>query len=184
MNRWPRLFQNLRASCESDLARESGAVAACEWIGNSLTVASQHYLHLTDLDFDRATGIDQPASRGKMRATAGQKAGQQGAARRRTTTHLELANIRKALQTQSFCVEDGIIGTLTIPTKVPPRGVEPNAKTTGKNDVSSGQRAKSDALDPETARNGPDLVTIIEAWPQLPEAVKADIVAMVRASRK
>jgi hypothetical protein len=67
---------------------------------------------------------------------------------------------------------------------VPPRGVEPNAKTTGKNDVSSGQRAKSDAIDPETARNGPDLVTIIEAWPQLPEAVKADIVAMVRASRK
>ncbi len=125
VNRWPRLFQNLRASCESDLAREYGAVAACEWIGNSLTVASQHYLHLTDLDFDRATGIDQPASRGKMRATAGQKAGQQGAARRRTTTHLELANIRKALQTQSFCVEDGIIGTLTIPTKVPPRGVEP-----------------------------------------------------------
>jgi len=31
---------------------------------------------------------------------------------------------------------------------------------------------------------GPDLVTIIEAWPQLPEAVKADNVAMVRVSRK
>ena len=89
------------------------------------TVAKQHYLHLTDLDFDRATGIDQPAWRGKMRATAGQKAGQQGAARRRITTHLELANIKKALQTQSFCIEDGTIGTLTIPTQVPPRGVEP-----------------------------------------------------------
>ena len=49
----------------------------------------------------------------------------QGAARRRITTHLELANIKKALQTQSFCIEDGIIGTLTIPTQVPPRGVEP-----------------------------------------------------------
>ena len=65
--------------------------AVCKWLGNSPTVAKQHYLHLTDLDFDWATGIDQPASRGKMRATAGQKAGQQGAARRRITTHLELA---------------------------------------------------------------------------------------------
>jgi hypothetical protein len=37
---------------------------------------------------------------------------------------LELANIKKALQTQSFCIEDGTIGTLTIPTQVPPRGVE------------------------------------------------------------
>ena len=125
MERWPHLFQNLRASCESDLAREYGSVAACEWIGNSLTVASQHYLHLTDLDFDRAAGIDEPLPRGKMRATSGQKAGQQGAARRRITTHLELANIKKALQTQSFCIEDGTIGTLTIPTQVPPRGVEP-----------------------------------------------------------
>ena len=77
MERWPRLFQNLRASCESDLAREYGAVAACEWIGNSLTVANQHYLHLTDLDFDRAAGIDEPLPRGQMRATSGQKAGQQ-----------------------------------------------------------------------------------------------------------
>ena len=99
--------------------------AVCKWLGNSPTVAKQHYLHLTDLGFDRATGIDQPAWRGKMRATAGQKAGQQGAARRRITTHLELANIKKALQTQSFCIEDGTIGTLTIPTQVPPRGVEP-----------------------------------------------------------
>ena len=77
MERWPHLIQNLRASCESDLAREYGDVAACEWIGNSLTVASQHYLHLTDLDFDRAAGIDEPLPRGQMRATSGQKAGQQ-----------------------------------------------------------------------------------------------------------
>jgi len=97
VDRWPRLFQNLRASCESDLVREHSMFAVCKWLGNSPTVAKQHYLHLTDLDFDRATGIDQPASRGKMRATAGQKAGQQGAARRRITTHLELANIKKAL---------------------------------------------------------------------------------------
>ena len=125
--------------------------AVCWWLGNSPTVAKQHYLHLTDLDFDRATGIDQPASRGKMRATAGQKAGQQGAARRRITTHLELANIKKALQTQSFCIEDGTIGTLTILTQVPPRGVELLRYFSGYSANSSELSAdvSADSLNPE-----------------------------------
>ena len=103
----------------------------------------------TDLAFDRATGIDQPASRGKLRATAGQKAGQQGAARRRITTHLELANIKKALQTQSFCIEDGIIGTLTIPPQVPPRGAELSDASPGNKPVSKSGGAECGPLEIE-----------------------------------
>ena len=72
-----------------------------------------------------------------MRATAGQKAGQQGAARHRITTHLELANIKKALQTQSFCIEDGTIGTLTIPTQVPPKGFEDASNCSGNEEFST-----------------------------------------------
>jgi hypothetical protein len=32
-------------------------------------------------------------------------------------------------------------------------------------------------------QNHPDLRAVIEAWPDLPEAVRAGIVAMVRAAR-
>jgi len=145
--------------------------AVCKWLGNSPTVAKQHYLHLTDLDFDRATGIDQPAWRGKMRATAGQKAGQQGAARRRITTHLELANIKKALQTQSFCIEDGIIGTLTIPTQVPPRGVELSDDSPGNKPVSKSGGAECGPLEIEIPPDA-ELVELILSWHELPEETK------------
>lgn len=40
---WPRLWQNLRASRETELIREHGIAQACRWIGNSPAVAAKHY---------------------------------------------------------------------------------------------------------------------------------------------
>lgn len=59
---WPRLFQNLRASRESELMREFDLATVCRWIGNSPGVAAQHYAVSVDLnaDFARAAGIDAP----------------------------------------------------------------------------------------------------------------------------
>jgi hypothetical protein len=37
-------------------------------------------------------------------------------------------------------------------------------------------------LPTDTRKTDPDLVAVIAAWPDLPEALKAGIVAMVRAS--
>ena len=39
------------------------------------------------------------------------------------------------------------------------------------------------ALDPNSGRFDPGLAFVIAAWPTLPETVRADIVAMVRAAR-
>ena len=36
----------------------------------------------------------------------------------------------------------------------------------------------------ETARNDPDLAVVVEAWPTLPEAVRAGILAMVKAAAR
>jgi len=110
-----------------------------------------------------------------MRATAGQKAGQQGAARRRITTHLELANIKKALQTQSFCIEDGIIATLTIPTQVPPRGVKLSRSPSGNRPVLKQGSAKSSAPGEVDLQ----LVALIQAWPTLSKAVQQQIMLLV-----
>ena len=57
---WPKLFHNLRASCETDLAKVHPIKAVCDWIGNSITVAQRHYLQTTEEDFERASGIENP----------------------------------------------------------------------------------------------------------------------------
>jgi len=51
---WPRLFQNLRASRETELAAEFPLHVVAAWIGNSAPVAAKHYLSVTDDDFDKA----------------------------------------------------------------------------------------------------------------------------------
>lgn len=51
---WPKLFQNMRATRETELARDYPRHVACAWIGNSESVAQKHYLQVTDDDFKRA----------------------------------------------------------------------------------------------------------------------------------
>ena len=52
---WERVFHNLRASRQTELAQTFPAHVVCAWMGNSEAVAGEHYLHTTDADFQRAT---------------------------------------------------------------------------------------------------------------------------------
>lgn len=51
---WGKTFQNLRSSCETDLATRFGIHVACAWIGNSTGIAMKHYLQVHDAFFDAA----------------------------------------------------------------------------------------------------------------------------------
>lgn len=51
---WPKLFQNLRATRETELAETFPIHVVCEWIGNSATIAAKHYLQVTDEHFEQA----------------------------------------------------------------------------------------------------------------------------------
>lgn len=53
---WVKPWQNLRSSCETDLAAWLPMHVVCAWIGNSENVAIKHYLQVTDQHFDMATG--------------------------------------------------------------------------------------------------------------------------------
>jgi integrase len=55
---WPKLFQNLRSSRESELIKVHGIEVACAWIGNTPAVALKHYLQITDEDIAKANGSD------------------------------------------------------------------------------------------------------------------------------
>jgi len=48
---WPKLFHNLLATRQTDLAKHYPAHVVCAWIGNSQAVAQRHYLQVTDDHF-------------------------------------------------------------------------------------------------------------------------------------
>jgi len=52
---WERLFQNLRASRETELANDFPIHVVTEWLGNTPNVAIAHYLSATEDHFTRAT---------------------------------------------------------------------------------------------------------------------------------
>jgi hypothetical protein len=51
---WPKLFQNLRATRETELAEQFPVHVVCEWIGNSPRVAAKHYLQVTEHHYAKA----------------------------------------------------------------------------------------------------------------------------------
>ena len=55
LKQWPRLFQNLRASRETELSQTFPIQVVTEWIGNTPEIAMGHYLQVTEMDFQRAT---------------------------------------------------------------------------------------------------------------------------------
>jgi integrase len=52
---WPKLFHNLRASRETELAAEFPIHVVCQWIGNTAAIAAKHYLTVREEDFERAS---------------------------------------------------------------------------------------------------------------------------------
>lgn len=83
---WPKLFQNLRSTRETELAELFPMHVVCAWIGNTEAIAARHYLQVTDEHFERAT-------RGAL-----QKPMQQTHASTRTASHgglVERENPRK-----------------------------------------------------------------------------------------
>jgi len=52
---WPKLFQNLRSTRETELAEQFPIHVVCSWIGNTKAVAAKHYLQTTDEHFKKAT---------------------------------------------------------------------------------------------------------------------------------
>jgi integrase len=79
---WPRLFQNLRASRETELAERFPLRVVTDWLGNTPDVAHDHYLSTTEEHFKRAVA-EGGAESG---APAAQKAAQHGGAGFRTVT--------------------------------------------------------------------------------------------------
>ena len=53
---WPRLFQNMRAACETDWVGSYPTHEVARWLGHSVAVAAKHYLQSRDTHFKAAVG--------------------------------------------------------------------------------------------------------------------------------
>ena len=53
---WPRIFQNLRASCATDWVEQYPSHVVAKWLGHSPKVAAQHYLMSKDRHFEDVVG--------------------------------------------------------------------------------------------------------------------------------
>ena len=118
---WPKLFQNLRSTRETELAAAYPIHVVCSWIGHGPTVAHQHYLQVCDADFERASrgGAQSGAESG---ALAAQKAAQQAAAENCTA----LQKTQKVRENPSlFQLPANPCGYLP-PIRVPIPGAEPD----------------------------------------------------------
>lgn len=51
---WPKLFQNLRSTRQTELEEIFPSHVVCKWIGNTVKVASKHYLQVTEEHFAKA----------------------------------------------------------------------------------------------------------------------------------
>jgi len=113
---WPKLFHNLRASRETELAERFPLHVVCAWIGDSQPVAAKHYLQVTEEHFNRAIAGDRDE-----REKAAQSPAQQPHAEAREASqtpkglNAQLEELR-AVATVCNCPQDSAI---------PPRGVEP-----------------------------------------------------------
>jgi len=55
---WPKLFQNLRATRQTELADEYPEHVVCKWMGNSRASAREFELQMLDTYFEQASKAD------------------------------------------------------------------------------------------------------------------------------
>jgi integrase len=53
---WPKVWQNLRSTRETELLNDFPIHVVCAWIGNTEKIARRHYLQITEADYARAAG--------------------------------------------------------------------------------------------------------------------------------
>jgi integrase len=161
---WPRLFQNLRASCETDWVQKYPAHVCAKWLGHSPTIAAQHYLQVRDAHFRDAAGL---AAEGPVQSGA-----ESGAATGRNGSHGAESGARKTSFPPQTRGKRGF--------KVGSTGFELPQSFPGKTTIEEPGGAESGAL-PAWPGADPLLAMVVEAWPSLPADQRLAVVEIIAA---
>jgi hypothetical protein len=184
---WPRLFHNLRASCATDWVETFPNHVVAGWLGHSPMIAATHYLQTRDAHFDMAAGIGEGAGVGAAKAATNPATN--------PATHTSPSAHTRREQKEETPRKPAVLAGCAIgcdPMEswgVGDTGLEPAPKSPRETRVSDSGSSNSGnnragfgaPIAPERPAD-PDLVALVAAWPALPSAVRAGIVAMVRAA--
>jgi len=118
---WPKSFQNLRSTRETELAEDFPMHVVCKWIGNSEPIAMQHYLQLTDEHFERAVRGDDVTPVKKVAHNAAQKVHERAGTGRKSENKDNSEVVMDSVHYKKVPVGSGTFKTQ----KAPPRGLEP-----------------------------------------------------------
>jgi hypothetical protein len=112
---WPKLFQNLRSTHETELFKVTNGniKAVCSWIGNSPKIALEHYIQVTEADLQEAAKMSL--------LNNGEKAAQYDAAKGRIASQTTLDEHKESA---FLPLNTALCGSVHEP-QIPPRGVEP-----------------------------------------------------------
>jgi hypothetical protein len=160
---WERLFHNLRASRQTELTDIFPAHVVAKWLGNSVKVANEHYLQVTDEHFALA------AQKGgaKSGAEAAQKAAQHQARTEHVTNKKTLDGPRVRSDFPAFHrVSDY------------PRQEVNNSDLPRKYVESLERGTKSGTVLPSFSEKDNELAKLVRAWPDLSKRTRITILAL------
>ena len=165
---WPRLFQNLRASRETELANEFPLHVVTVWLGNTERVASKHYLQVTDDHFAQAQRAKtdaigpQNVSKPTPQDTATQRNGSQ-----------------EVTEPPGVTSQVMIFPTVADAAQVPPRGDERSHESPAISSARPQCGAECGAPSAADAITEPDLQLLIDQWPNLLPSVRSAILDLL-----
>ena len=175
---WPKVFQNLRSSRETELAENYPVQVVCAWIGNSPQVAAKHYLQVTEDHFAKA--VQNPVQHAAVLAGMGSRDEAAGEAEPAICGALR----EEAAPCESTEPQPLGRSGLEPPTSCVSSRIQSPTNSHQHNDLNAGDDAARTPTCTNSAGAGvsdPGLANVIDTWPALPEAVKVGILAMVGA---
>jgi len=98
---WPKPFQNLRSSLQTELEQRWPTYVVCKWLGNTPGVANKHYLTVTEDHFQMAAG-GEGQSEDENWGQTGDKLGMQPPAGGCTGAQKKSRTIKMARENTSF----------------------------------------------------------------------------------
>lgn len=133
---WPKLFQNLRSSRQTELVERFPTHVVCAWLGNTVPVAAKHYLQVTDEHYEKAVQNPVQSASESLRPRRSPSKISAGNEALRCLTIKQIAEA--GLEPARGCIPHGILNPVRLPfrhsadpvrrvrscsTRVPPDGI-------------------------------------------------------------
>ncbi len=160
---WPKLFQNLRSTRETELTASFPLHVVTAWLGNSQLIAVKHYVQVTDSHFEDAT-----------RAPLAVRQNEEIVGSAGNDVIRPLRENEKAPEFPGLSASDVSFRYLH-KQSVPPTGAELPQESPGKSQVAGQGDSQSDSLGGVVDSR---LALLIEVWPALGDDVKGEMLTL------